>query len=81
MGRQTRLRQQKKATSIRVDLGCGPHPKDGFLGVDLMDFGGKVDLIHDLRQPWPWADGQVEEAHCSHFLHKQMGMSDQIIVH
>lgn len=53
---------------LKLDLGCGPNKKDGFIGVDAMQFGGKVDVVHDLRKPWPWADESVEEVNCSHFL-------------
>lgn len=56
------------ADPIRLDLGCGPNPKPGFIGVDTLPFDGKVAVVHDLRRPWPWADGSVEEAHSSHFL-------------
>jgi len=53
---------------IKLDLGCGPNPKEGFIGVDAIKFD-KVDVVHDLRKaPWPWADNSVEESNCSHFL-------------
>jgi SAM-dependent methyltransferase len=51
---------------IRLDLGCGKNPREGFEGVDAMDFGQKN--VFDLRGPWPWADNSVEEANCSHFI-------------
>lgn len=57
---------------LKLDLGCGPNPKPGFLGVDALSFPG-VGLLHDLRQPWPWADGSVGEVHCSHFLEHLTG--------
>lgn len=52
---------------LRLDLGCGKNKRDGFFGVDSRKFEG-VDLVHDLSKKWPWADGSVEEAHCSHFI-------------
>ena len=52
----------------RIDLGCGKAKREGFTGVDRLPFDG-VDVVVDLaRDPWPWADGQIEEAHSSHFL-------------
>lgn len=54
--------------SMKLDLGCGPNKKEGFLGVDCRQFDGKVDVVHDLRQPWPWEDGSIEEANSSHFV-------------
>ena len=58
---------------VKVDLGCGPGKRDGFIGVDCRQFDGKVDIVHDLRKKWPWKDGEVEEAHCSHFIEHLTG--------
>ena len=56
------------APSLRLDLGCGTNKKQGFMGVDVIAFEG-VDVVCDLgKETWPWADGSVEEAHCSHFV-------------
>lgn len=51
---------------LKLDLGCGKNPREGFIGVDCRDFGQAVTT--DLRQAWPWKDESVEEAHCSHFV-------------
>jgi hypothetical protein len=53
--------------SLKLDLGCGLVPKDGFEGVDLRGDKAKhkVDLF---KFPWPFADGSVEEIHCSHLV-------------
>lgn len=53
---------------LKLDLGCGPNKREGFIGVDERQFDGKVDVVHDLKKKWPWKDGSVEEVHCSHFL-------------
>lgn len=54
--------------SLRLDLGCGPNPREGYIGVDTIAFNDKVKVF-DLRTgPWPWEDNSVETAHCSHFL-------------
>jgi hypothetical protein len=50
---------------LRLDLGCGPHPKEGFVGVDKHPFEG-VRHVVDLREDWPWGDGMVGEVWCSH---------------
>lgn len=52
---------------LRLDLGCGPHKKEGFKGADFIAFPG-VDFVIDLRSAWPWKDNSVEEAHSSHFV-------------
>lgn len=70
-----------QSTPLRLDLGCGPNPKEGFVGVDKTSFGNEkiqiVDLIarHDKfvtgdsnLKRWPWQDESVEEIHSSHFI-------------
>jgi hypothetical protein len=52
---------------LKLDLGCGLRKREGFTGVDVRKFEG-VDVVADLRKPWPWADGSVGEAFSSHFL-------------
>lgn len=53
---------------IRLDLGCGPRKKDGFLGVDQHSFPGVDHVVNLGRDPLPFDDGSVEEVHASHFL-------------
>jgi SAM-dependent methyltransferase len=67
-------RQNKKVSvpvstaPLKLDFGCGPNKKEGFLGVDILDFPG-VDKVVDLRSsPWPFEDNSVEEAYTSHFV-------------
>lgn len=62
----------KKATPapklLRIDLGCGPNKREGFIGVDCIKFKG-VDKVCDLAKTrWPFKDGSVDEAHASHFV-------------
>lgn len=57
----------KAAPALRLDLGCGPNKREGFLGVDSRPFKG-VDQVVDLRKPWPWKGNSVDEVHCSHFV-------------
>ena len=55
-------------TPLKLDLGCGKRKKEGFTGVDARKFDG-VDVTCDLgRDPWPWPDDSVEEAHASHMV-------------
>lgn len=51
---------------MRLDLGCGKNVREGFEGVDAIDFGQK--WLCDLIAPWKWDDESVEEAHASHFV-------------
>jgi hypothetical protein len=54
---------------LKLDLGCGPNKKEGFTGVDRLQFDGKVDIVCDLgKDRWPFEDDTVEEFHCSHMV-------------
>jgi len=66
MGRAARLKRVEKPQLLKLDLGAGTNPREGFLGVDIRKFGS--NQVVDLRKPWPWADESVEEAHCSHTI-------------
>lgn len=55
---------------LKLDLGCGPNKKPGYLGVDRYSFPN-VDFVTPLGDrlvKWPFADNSVEDVHCSHFL-------------
>lgn len=61
-------------TPLRLDLGSGPNKRDGFTGVDILPFDGKVDQVFDLRKsPWPWKSESVDEVHSSHFIEHLTG--------
>jgi predicted SAM-dependent methyltransferase len=52
---------------VRLDLGGGQNPREGFACVDLNapNPAHRVDLF---QFPWPFADNSVDEIHCSHFI-------------
>jgi len=53
---------------MRINLGCGTDIKPGYLNVDFRELPG-VDLVADLsKYPWPFLDGEVEEALMYDFL-------------
>lgn len=65
------------SATIKLDFGCGPNKKDGFLGVDIIGFKG-VDFVVDVGSAkWPWADNSVSEAHASHFLEHLTNLNDK----
>lgn len=54
---------------MKIDFGCGPNKREGFLGADKFEFEGKVDFVVDLGcSTFPFDDNSVEEAHASHFV-------------
>lgn len=72
MAKKSALKAVKVAEPLRLDLGCGKNKQEGFVGVDALALPG-VDQVVDLRQPWPWEDGSVEQVRCSHFLEHLTG--------
>jgi hypothetical protein len=60
----------KEPVPLKLDIGCGPNPKEGYEGVDIYSFDGKVKHVFDLRKPhWNiFKDNSVEAVNCTHFL-------------
>jgi len=52
---------------IKLDLGSGPRPADGFIGVDIRDYPA-VKIVADLTKDWPWFDKSVAEVRSNHFV-------------
>jgi SAM-dependent methyltransferase len=50
--------------SIKLNLGCGPNSKKGWLNIDL--FERTADLQLDLREPWPFPDNTVSYIYSEH---------------
>jgi hypothetical protein len=58
---------------LKLDLGAGTNPKEGFKRVDIKAFPG-TDYVCDLRKGWLWKDGEVAEIYMSHVLEHFTGM-------
>lgn len=53
---------------LKIDIGCGPNKREGFLGVDRINFPN-VDYVCDLgNERMPFGDDTVDEIHASHFI-------------
>jgi predicted SAM-dependent methyltransferase len=52
------------ASPLKLNLGCGPQRKPGWVNIDLFDEG--ADLQLDLREPWPFPDGSVSYIYSEH---------------
>jgi len=63
-------RSLKKVSSFlqtppfKLNLGCGPNPKMGWVNIDLFD--SRADLQLDLREPWPFRNGTVSCIYSEH---------------
>jgi hypothetical protein len=49
---------------LKLNLGCGPNTKSGWLNIDLFD--PHADLRLDLRSRWPFPDGSVAAIYSEH---------------
>src|SRR5690349_7078200 len=51
---------------VRINLGCGPRPRDGYYGLDWLELPG-VDVVADLNQPLDLLpDNSVEAIYTHH---------------
>jgi SAM-dependent methyltransferase len=51
---------------MKVNIGCGGKPRDGFVNVDQHPLSG-VDIVHDLDiYPWPFDDQSVQHVLAEH---------------
>lgn len=48
---------------IKIDLGCGPKPKNGYYSLDILEISG-VDIIADMNQPFDL----IPDNSCSHIF-------------
>jgi hypothetical protein len=63
---------------IKLDLGCGPNPRDGFTGVDALTFRKENIVKCNLGElNWPFDDNSVSEAQCNHFLEHLTNFNDK----
>jgi predicted SAM-dependent methyltransferase len=52
--------------TILLDCGCANQKKDGYMGIDIDDDG--QEIVWDLRDGIPLADGCVKDINVCHFL-------------
>lgn len=65
--KKPKLELATPAKEVKLDLGGGQNPREGFECVDLNAPSPKhrVDLF---KFPWPFKDNSVDELHASHFI-------------
>lgn len=54
---------------MNLDLGGGPFPHEGFVSMDLREWGGRTGIVHDMAvMPWPIESGSVDEVYSCNAL-------------
>lgn len=56
---------QRRVRPLRLDLGCGDHPREGHIGIDLSP---RADLRWDLTWGIPFADESVADIRSDHLF-------------
>lgn len=57
-----------KNIEIKIDLGCGPSKKEGYIGIDILEFP-EIDFVADFNNGLPFIpDNSVDEIISSHLL-------------
>ena len=64
--RQRRARAAIPRSGLRIQLGCGNRYMDGWINIDIV--ADRVDLVHDLRRPLPFATGSARLIYSEHVL-------------
>ena len=68
---------------MRLNLGSGYKPLEGFVNVDLLDnwCNTPPDVVHDITQPLPFDDESADEVHAYHvFEHFYRYEADAILM-
>jgi SAM-dependent methyltransferase len=68
-------------TIIKINLGSGGRPLDGYVNVDINPDSPGVNVVHDLDQyPWPFESDSIDEVvmfHClEHLIDHNRGMRE-----
>lgn len=73
---EVNYRDNMREYTLKIDLGCGFYPKEGYIGIDnyhgsrsQQETGRIPDIVCDLNvEPIPFGDNSVDEVHSCHFL-------------
>ena len=64
-----------------MNLACGSDIKEGFVNVDKWNRDGKVDLVCDLTEEFPFESNSVNYIYCSHFLEHLDWLAGKDLLH
>jgi predicted SAM-dependent methyltransferase len=61
-----KLRRLSSLPPIKLNIGCGPNRKEGWVNVDILD--PAADLQLDLRERWPFPESSASYIYSEHVL-------------
>lgn len=64
---------------MKLNLGCGLNPKDGWHNVDKFDACRPDEAVDLERLPWPWPDNSAHEVLFNHSL-EHMGQDPDVFI-
>ena len=53
------IRRVPQLKKVKLDIGCGEKPHEGYVGMDVRDCGQQI--VWDARQGIPFPDSSVDE--------------------
>jgi len=59
-------KQQDYGNILKLDLGCGKVKREGFIGIDISDYG--QEIICDITKGIPFSDNSIEEIEANSIL-------------
>ena len=63
-----RLTRPAKIVAMRINLGSGERPLDGWVNVDVLPDAPGVDVVADITETLPFDSGSAELVYASHLL-------------
>lgn len=60
------MRRLTYADPAKIDIGCKTFIKEGYTGIDILDYGQHV--MWDVREGIPFANNTITDVYCNNFL-------------
>lgn len=67
---------------MKIDIGCGPNKREGFIGIDIAAAPGVDHVIDIERQPLPFEDNSVDYVFSNHafeHIHNPLSILREIV--
>lgn len=61
-------KEAPKKELLKLDIGCGERPREGYLGVDYIKTPAVKYQVDIRKTPWPFKNESVSDIYCQQFL-------------